>query len=151
MFANQNRKNAASAKPNGAASSLSTYESRMRSRRGGRGGAARANVGVRTPGYVVIRLADAGDDAVDVRARLRIRRGGVLSIHRTGVAVVRGDREPNVSFVAPQQVAQVARAAVHVRIRVERVGDAVHRGGSGHQLHQSLGADARDGAGITVR
>jgi hypothetical protein len=56
-------------------------------------------MGVRTPGKVAIPLADAGDDAVDVRARLGVRRNAVGRIDRAGSRIVRGDRESNVSFI----------------------------------------------------
>ena len=94
---------------------------------------------------------EAGDDAIDVRARLGERRDAVRRVDRTGPGVVRGDREPDVALVPAQQVVEVARPAVDVLVRVEGVRDAVHRRGSGHQLHQSLGADARDRARVPVR
>jgi hypothetical protein len=93
----------------------------------------------------------AGDDAIDVCARLRVRRDAVRGVDGTRPGVVRGNRQPDVSLIAPQQVVEVPRPAVNVLIGVERVGDAVHRRRSGHQLHQALGPDARDGARIAVR
>src|ERR1700761_8929076 len=98
MFANQNRKNAARAKPNGPVTSRSTYESRMR-RRGARGGAARASGGA-TPGTAATRSAEAGEDAVDVCARLGVRRDPVRGVDRSRARVVRCDGEAHVPAIA---------------------------------------------------
>src|SRR5581483_12155336 len=128
MFANQNRKNAASAKPNGPVTSRRTYASRMRSP-GKRGGAARASGGA-TPGTAATGLAEAGDHALDVRARLGIRRNAVRGVDRSGACIVGRDRQADVSAIAPQQVVQIARPALDVLVRIERIRHPVFGGGS---------------------
>jgi len=89
--------------------------------------------------------------ALDVAARLAIRRHAAEATHRGGPGVVGGERQLQVVVEAVQQVAQVARAGAHVGVWVGRLRRAVGLRRRRHQLHEPLRAARRDGGGVETR
>src|ERR1019366_10541290 len=64
--------------------------------------------------------------------------------------IVGGQRERRIPVEVVQQTFQLAYPSIDVLRSVIRIAHVIHAGGRGHQLHQSHGPLAGDGAGIEV-
>src|SRR5581483_4205800 len=153
MLKPQNKKNARNAKTNGPMNSRKMYESSS----GRRKERSRLRGAGRAPEMEAIRVnrslvaAVSGQNAVDVGLRFRIRRNAVIFVDGAGPRVVGRNRELDVIAVAFEQAVQVARSAVDVLRRIERVADSAAGRRAGHQLHETLRARTADGRRIARR
>src|SRR5215213_6127023 len=103
----------------------------------------------REDGVVGLAVA-AGDDAY-VALSLAEGRHAVVLVHVALARVVARERERHVAVEALEEEAQVLDARVDVRLGVVRVLAAEALGRRGHELHEPLRADVRDGRVLVLR
>jgi hypothetical protein len=90
------------------------------------------------------------DDAGDVGAGFAIGRDAVVAVNGVGAGVVGGESEGEVVVVAGEELVKIGGSALEVLGGLEAVLDTELVGCAGHQLHESLGSGAGDGAGLAT-
>ncbi len=90
------------------------------------------------------------EDAADVGTRFCEGRNAVVLGDSVGAGVVSGKSKRQILPVFFQQLFQVSRAGIHILRGIEGVSDIKSRSRIRHELHQSAGAFAGNGARIEI-
>src|SRR5438876_1032866 len=91
---------------------------------------------------------ERAQDTVDVMRCFRKRRDSTELLHTSRSGVVGAQRACEIPAVLIEQLLQQLRSRSHVLLRIVRIGDAKLRLHGRHQLHETLSAFDRRGAGI---